>query len=329
MGKSLVKQNVRELSLLLLIVFLAIVANLRSGGSFLTLKNIGDMFAETSILMILTMGMMIAILTGGIDLSVGSNMALSGMIACTILKANLGMPPVLVVVIAVATGLGVGLVNGFLISVLNIVPMICTIGTMNIYRGITYLVSGGSWILQQDMSRGFMNIATGTFLGLNNMVWIALGVVLLNFYFLNYNRTGRQVYAIGNSVSAARVSGIPVKRVQLLTYGLVGAAAGLSGILYVCKYAAAQGETALGYEMNVIASCVLGGVAISGGVGKVHGAALGAILFGMLSNALPLMRVSPFWQEAVRGLVILVSILINALIARRANAKALERRVTA
>ena len=328
-SKKIVSRNVRELGLLALIIFLAVLANIRSTGNFITVKNLSDMMSETSMLLIMAMGMMMVIITGGIDLSIGSTMALAGMVGTTILKNNLEMPPVLVVLIALGVGLLAGLVNGFLISYLHILPIIATLGTMNVYRGITYLVSGGSWVLQQNMSKGFMAIATGSFLGISYMVWIALFVLACSYYFLNYSRTGRQIYAVGNSYESAKVSGIPTNRVLLLTYTITGMLAGLAGILYVCKYAAAQGETALGYEMNVIASCVLGGVSISGGVGKVQGVVLGAILFGMLNNALPLMQISPFWQEALRGLIILFSIIINALISRNATKKALERRVIA
>lgn len=327
--KSFFARNVRELSLIALVLVLALLANWRSGGSFLVGKNIGDILSETSMLFITAMGMMMVIITGGIDLSIASTMALAGMVGTTVLKANLDMNPLLVLLIAILVGVAAGLVNGFLIAYLNILPIIATLGTMNMYRGITYLVSGGSWVLQQDMSKAFMNIATGEFLGLKYMVWISLIVIVLAAYFLNFSRKGRQIYAIGNSRESAQVSGIPVKRTLLLTYTLMGAAAGLAGILYVCKYAAAQGETATGYEMNVIASCVLGGVAISGGVGKVQGVVIGALLFGMINNALPLMQISPFWQDALRGAIILASIIINALIARRADRKALERRVLA
>ena len=328
-SKNFLKYNVRECTLFVLVIVLAILVNIRSGGLFLTGRNIGDVFTDASILLIVAIGMMSTIITGGIDLSVGSTMALSAMSACIVLRGNLDTPPVLIVLIAVAAGFLAGLFNGFLVAWLGIIPIIATIGTMNIYRGITHLLSDGSWILQQDMSAGFMAISTGNLLGINNMVWIAAAVVLASWYFMNYSRTGRQFYALGNSMEAAKISGIPTRRVLLLTYGLTGAAAGLSGILFVCKFAAAQGETATGYELNVIAACVLGGVSIAGGVGKVPGVVLGAVLLAMLNNALPLMRVSPFWQQALRGAIILISILINALIARRAAKKALERRAFA
>lgn len=327
--KRIFSQNVREICLLAVIILLAILVNVRSGGNFLTAKNLSDMFVETSIIIIMTMGMMMVIITGGIDLSVGSTMALAGMVGTTVLKNNMSLHPAMIILLAVAIGALAGLVNGFLISRLNVLPIIATLGTMNIFRGVTYLVSGGSWVLQQNMSTQFMAVATGKMLGLNNLIWFALLIFVLNYYFLNYARTGRQIYAVGNSEESAAVSGINTKKIIQLAYVLMGALAGLAGILYVCKYAASQGETATGYELNVIAACVLGGVSISGGTGKVHGAVLGAVLFGMLNNALPLLQISPFWQEAIRGLIILLSIVINALVSRRAARKALERRVIA
>lgn len=334
-AKRLLLQNVREICLLAVIVVLAILVNIRSGGNFLTSKNLSDMLVETSILVILTMGMMSVIITGGIDLSVGSTMALAGMVGTSVLRdsmndAGQGLHPLLIIALAIGIGMLAGLFNGVLIARLHVLPIIATLGTMNIYRGITYLVSKGSWVLQQDMTTSFMSVATGkALLGINNLIWIALVVFVLNFYFLGYSRTGRRIYAVGNSVESAAVSGINTKRITTLTYVITGGLAGLAGILYVCKYAASQGETATGYELNIIASCVLGGVSIAGGSGKVHGAILGAVLFGMLNNALPLLQISPFWQEAIRGLIILASIIINALVSRRSAHKALERRAIA
>lgn len=325
--KRFLHHNVREIALLLMIIGFAIFVNIRSGGNFLTAKNISDMMSETSIIIILSMGMMMVIITGGIDLSIGAIMALAAMTATMTLKNNLALSPLIIIGIAMLIGAIAGLFNGFVISRLYVLPIIATLGAMNIFRGSTYLVSGGSWVLQQNMSESFMNIATGDFLGISNLVWIAGVVVVCTWYFLNCTRTGRKIYAIGNSEESAKVSGINTRNIIMLTYTLMGVLAGLGGVLYVCKYAAAQGETAVGYEMNVIAACVLGGVSASGGTGKVHGAVLGALLFGMLNNALPLLQVSPFWQEAIRGIIILVSILTNVLISRRASKKALEGRV--
>lgn len=324
--KELLTGNIREVGLIAVIIIIAIFVQIRSGGNFLTMTNLNDMIVETAVLAILAVGMMMVIITGGIDLSIGATMALSAMVSCTVLKYNPGLPVVVIVLVAIATGAVCGFVIGNLVSRLYILPIIATLGMMNVYRGSTYLVSNGGWILQKDMTKEFMGLATGKFLGINNLVCIAIVVYAAGYYFLNYTRKGRQIYAVGNSIESARVSGINTKSVLTLVYSLMGATAGLGGVLYVCKYAAAQGETATGYEMSVIAACVLGGVSISGGVGKVQGVLLGALLFGMLNNALPLIQVSAFWQEAIRGLLILFSILVNALMQRRVTQKALERR---
>lgn len=325
-NKSILSENFREMGLILIIILISILVQFRSGGSFLTAENINNILVETAVLAILSVGMMMVIITGGIDLSIGATMALAGMVGTTVLKSNSGINPVFIILIAVIVGTVCGLFIGFLIARLKVLPIIATLGMMYVYRGITYLVSNGSWVLQKDMTKEFMGIATGSFMGINYLIWISVFVYLIGYYFMNYSRKGRQIYAVGNSMESAMVSGIKTKNVLVLVYTLMGMIAGLAGILYVCKYAASQGETATGYEMNVIAACVLGGVSISGGVGKVQGVLLGALLFGVLNNALPLMHISPFYQEGLKGLIILLSIVINAVIQRRVSRRSLERR---
>jgi rhamnose transport system permease protein len=155
---------------------------------------------------------------------------------------------------------------------------------------------------------------------------MALVVYVIGYIFLNFIRTGRKIYAVGNSEESAQVSGIKTERILWLVYTIMGAIAGFAGILYVCKFGAAQGETAVGYEMNVIAASVLGGVSIAGGTGRVQGVLLGALLLGLLNNAMPLINISAFWQEAIRGLIILLSVMSNSLIQRNVEMKALRRR---
>lgn len=326
MVKRIFKSGVREISLIAVMLALALVAQNLSRGSFFRAENISDFLTESAILAISAVGMMMVILTGGIDLSFGAVMALSGMVGALVLKANNAINPVFIVLIAVAVGAVCGVINGFLVSKLKILPIIATLGAMNVFRGITYLLSDGKWVLQGDMSKEFLNIATGSVFGVNNMVIIAAAVYVAAFVFLRYFRAGRRIYAVGNSVESSAVSGIKTDRVVWLSYVILGAVAGLAGILYVCKFAAAQGETAVGYEMNVIAACVLGGVQIRGGQGKVAGVLLGALLLGLLNNAMPLMGISAFWQQAIRGAIILFSITSNALVARGVSRRALERR---
>lgn len=324
--KKFFSANIREISLVIVMIVIAIFVEYRSGGNFLTAENLSDMFTETSVLAICAVGMMFVMVTGGIDLSIGAIMALGAMAGCTVLKNNPGIPTIGVVVIAMAVGIVSGFFNGLLVSKLKILPIIATLGTMNIYRGITYLVANGSWVKQQEMGANFLSLATGKVLGINNLIMIAVIVYIAAAFFMTQTRTGRKIYAVGNSEDSARVSGIKTDNTLILVYTLLGVIAGLAGTLYVCKYGVAQGETCTGYEMNVIAACVLGGVSVNGGTGRVPGVLLGAVLLGILNNAMPLIHVSSFWQEAIRGLIILLSIAANSLIQRNVEMKALRRR---
>lgn len=324
--KKLFSSNIREISLVLVIIALSIFVNVRSGGNFFTAENISDLFTETAVLAISAVGMMLVIITGGIDLSIGAVMALGAMVGCTVLKNNQSLPGVVIILISMGVGLVCGIINGTLVAKLKILPIIATLGMMNIFRGLTYLVANGSWVKQQEMGSEFLSIATGKVFGINNLIIIAAVVYIIAGFFMNKTRTGRKIYAVGNSEESARVSGIKTDRTLIMVYTILGAIAGLGGILYVCKYGVAQGETCTGYEMNVIAACVLGGVSINGGTGKVKGVLLGAILLGILNNAMPLIKVSSFWQEGIRGLIILLSIVANSLIQRNVEMKALRRR---
>lgn len=333
---SFFKNNVRELGLIVIIILISVLMNIYTGGGFITFGNINNLLSEASILAILAIGMMMVIITGGIDLSIGATMALSAMVSTSLMKTailsgagGLFTNPLVAILIAVAIGTICGVIIGELVSKMHIFPIIATLGMMYVYRGVTYLVSGGSWVLQQHMSKEFLAVATGKFLGINNLIWITAILYIAAFFFMNYTKTGREIYAVGNDEESARVSGINTSRVLTMSYAIMGAIAGLAGILYVCKYAAAQGETATGYEMNVIAACVLGGVSISGGSGKVQGVLLGALLFGVLQNALPQISNSAFYQDLIRGAIILVSVLLNIVLARRVDRKAIEEREAA
>lgn len=328
---SFFKDHVREFGLVGVIVIISVLMQIQTGGKFLTFGNINSLLAETAVLAILSIGMMMVIITAGIDLSIGATMALSAMVSTSLMKATLDSAgiftnPFVAIIISVVIGAVCGFLIGNLIAHFRIPPIIATLGMMYVYRGITYIVSNGSWVLQQHMSKSFLGIATGNIFGLNNLVWIAIVLYIIAYVFMNYSKTGREIYAVGNDPESARVSGINTKRVLIMVYCIMGAIAGLAGILYVCKYAAAQGETATGYEMNVIAACVLGGVSINGGSGKVPGVLLGALLFGVLQNALPLINNSAFYQELIRGSIILVSVLINIFLQRRVQKKAILRK---
>ncbi|MCX7026089.1 MAG: ABC transporter permease [Spirochaetes bacterium] len=318
-------ESFRELGLLIFIAVLCLVFQIRN-PKFLTMSNLRDLLTNTAILSILATGMMMVLLTGGIDLSIGATMAFAGMVSSLTVSVHADISPTVSVLQAMSIGLGIGAVIGTLVAYFNILPIIASLRLMNIVRGSTYLVSKGKWVSSYQMSTGFKHISTGTFLGVNNLVVIAVCIYLVYWYFINQTRTGRFVYAIGSNPATADIIGIPRKKIVLIVYAAMGALAGLAGVLWVSKFASAQGDTAVGYEMNVIAAVVLGGVSVSGGRGKVSGILLGSILFGILANALPLINVSPFWQQAIQGVVILLAVISNILIKRGNDRAALRRR---
>ncbi|AIF66736.1 branched-chain amino acid ABC transporter permease [Terribacillus saccharophilus] len=315
----------RELGLFFFIVILCIGVQLRN-PSFLTGENILDMATNTSILVILALGMMIVLITRGIDLSIGAVIALSGMLTAQLVAANPSVNPFLCLLIGTVIGALCGMVIGVLVAKVGLLPIIATLALMNIFRGLTFLVSDGEWVSSYQMSESFVEIATGTFLGLNHLIWIAVLFCLVFFYFLNYTRTGRQIYAVGSNPQSAAVSGIKQGRILFLVYTIMGGLSGLCGVLWVSKFASAQGDTASGYELTVIAACILGGVSIAGGSGKLAGVLLGAILLGILNNALPLLNVSPFWQNGIQGFIILLAVIVNAVVKRRVERTHLLRR---
>lgn len=314
----------RDLGLIVFIILLCIVIQSRN-TSFLSLENINDMVTNTAILSILAVGMMLVLITRGIDLSIGAIIALSGMI-CAQIVSNFNMHPVLILAIGVVIGVLCGVINGALIAKIGILPIIATLALMNIFRGITYRVSNGEWVSSYQMSDAFLNIATGKLFGINNLIVIAIVIFIVFYYIINHTITGRQIYAIGSNPDSAAVSGINQTKILVLVYGVMGGLSGLSGVLWVSKFASAQGDTASGYELTVIAACILGGVSIAGGSGKISGVLLGALLLGILQNALPLLNVSPFWQTGIQGFVILGAVILNTIVKRKVDRNHLLRR---
>ncbi|MDR1253049.1 MAG: ABC transporter permease [Treponema sp.] len=325
-GKTRQAERFRELGLVVFIIIISILIEFRN-KEFLTPLNIRNLLTNTAVLSILSVGMMMVLITGGIDLSIGAIMAFSGMVTALSVRDNAALSPVLLLLEGTIVGALVGSLTGLLIARFSILPIIASLGLMNVTRGLTYVVSGGQWVSAHQMPVSFKNIATGSILGINNLVFIAIIIYTVFYYFINHTRTGRRIYAVGSNPEAAEVIGLPRRRIVWMVYMLMGALAGLAGVLWVAKFASAQGDTAVGYEMNVIASCVLGGVSVSGGRGRILGLLLGVILFGILANALPLINVSSFWQQAIQGIVILAAIITNVLIKRNNDRMALRRRV--
>ena len=318
-------EGLRELGLLLFIIVLGAAIQVRN-PAFLRVSNLMSLFTNTSILAILAVGMMMVLLTRGIDLSIGATIAFSGMVTAMTVARFPGIPPALAIAQGTAVGTVIGMIIGILVAKFDVLPIIATLGMMNIVRGLTFVVSGGRWVSSYQMSDSFKAIAIGRTFGLNNLIVIAITVYIVAFYFMNHTRTGRRIYAVGSNPSAAEISGIPRRRLIFLVYTIMGGLAGLAGVLWVARFASAQGDTAMGYELQVIAACILGGVSILGGIGKLSGLILGTILFGILANALPLVDVSPFWQMGIQGVTVLVAVMTNAMVIRNTERSALRRR---
>jgi len=283
------------------------------------------MLTDTSILAILAVGMMLVIITGGIDLSIGSGIALTGMIVGLTVARYKNISPALAILMGTVIGTGLGALTGLIVSRGKVLPIIATLGMMNIYRGITFLISGGQWVDAYEMPESFKNISRSSFLGINSLVIFAVIIYIIAYYFVNYTRTGRQIYAVGSNKYAAEISGIPINKITWLVYTIQGALYGLGGVLWVSRYASAQNDSAQGFEMMVIAACVLGGTNINGGSGTIFGLILGSLIIGIINNALPLVKISPFWQTALQGLIILAAVILNAAIAKNREKQHLMR----
>jgi rhamnose transport system permease protein len=261
------------------------------------------------------------IITHGIDLSVSSMIGLVAMMVAFVMKQAPGFPVIGAVLLGMALGAALGALNGTIISYGKVPPIIATLGALSIYRGMVFYYSGGTWINSFELPKAFKLLSKGTPLGLPNMVIIAIVFAVLVYFFLNFTRTGRDIYAVGSNPEAAQMAGIRRQRVIFLVYLLSGLASGLAAVLWASRFESAQTNTALGFELQTVAAAVVGGVSIGGGVGTVPGVLLGALLLGLIENALPLVRISPFWQLAAQGLLILIAIVTDRLISRSAKRK--------
>lgn len=322
--KDILKKREFTLLLLISVMLLLIVTQ---APAFVSPKNILRIINDTSILIMVSIGQFMVILTGGIDLSVGSIIAFSGM-ASSMLNQYYPQTPILLILLAgIGIGTLLGLINGLLVAFGKVPPIITTLGTMSIFRGMTFVMSKGQWVTAHEMTESYMNIPHGSFLGISNLIWAGVVVCLLMYYFMKYVRTGREIYAIGGNKVAALFVGVKEKKINIIVYSLVGLLSGLAGVMWTARYAAAVNETAIGFEMQTVAACVLGGVSFAGGAGAVGGVILGALFLGILTNALPVVHLSPFYQLGLQGVVILVAMIINSLSDKKNEKKLLNRRL--
>ena len=293
-----------------IIVLLGLVAT--RFPSFITPVNLASVFNDTSPLILLAIGQMIVILTKCIDLSVAANLALTGMVVAMINVVAPDVPVVVIMIVAIGLGTLMGAFNGILVWKLEIPPIVVTLGTMTIFRGIIFLISDGKWVNSHEMTDAFKAFPRAEFFGVPTMSWTAIFVLIVFTIVMTRTTVGRSFYAVGGNPHAATYTGINVGKSQFFAFTISGALAGLTGYLWVSRYAVAYVDIAGGFELDVVAACVIGGVSIAGGIGSVGGAVLGALFLGVIKNALPVINVSPFWQLAISGTAIIIAVAFNA-----------------
>ncbi|NRP17748.1 Ribose import permease protein RbsC [Ensifer adhaerens] len=284
---------------------------------FVAPANLARVYNDTSILIILALGQMAVILTRCIDLSMAANLALSGMVAAMLNAAFPGLPIPVIILSAMALGAVLGMVNGALVWKLNIPPIVVTLGTLTIYRGLIFLLTNGKWINAHQMSDAFKSFPRADLAGIPVLSWLSVVMVAAMFLVMTRTPLGRAFFAVGGNPHAAVYTGIDVGRTRFFAYCLSGTLAGLSGYLWVSRYAVAYVDIAAGFELDIIAACVIGGISIAGGIGSVPGAVLGALFLGVIKNALPVINISPFAQMAISGMVIIIAVAVNARAERR------------
>src|SRR5215469_6506604 len=296
---------------------------------FLAPRNMADILDDTAILFLMALAEMLVILTGAIDLSVAANLALTGVSVALVNAAHpgLGVAPIIAMALVMGAALGAG--NAVLICKLGLPSIVVTLGTLAIYRGCIFLLTGGAWVNSNQMSDAFLNFIRVPFLGLTTLTWIAILGILGAGLFLTFSVAGRNLYATGGNRLAATYAGIDPGRMQALAFLICGAVSGLCGYFWVSRFAVAYVEVAQGFELQAIAACVIGGVSIDGGLGTDPGVVLGALFLGIVKNALPLIGISPFWQMAIAGAVITVAVIINARGEGRARARRILKEKTA
>lgn len=301
----------REALLILAIAILLGLITTRFPG-FISPSNLANVFQDTSILIMLALGQMVVILTRCIDLSMASNLALTGMIVGLINVAAPDLPVPFLLMIAILAGALLGSINGILVWKVDIPPIVVTLGTLTIYRGLAFVISGGEWINAHEMSVSFKAFPRYEMLGLPVLSWMAIVTILLFYILVARTPLGRAFYAAGGNPHAAVYTGINVGFTRFMAFVFAGAVSGVCGYLWVSRYAVAYVDIAGGFELEVVAACVIGGISIMGGIGTIGGAVLGALFLGIIKNALPVVDISPFWQLAISGAAIIIAVAVNA-----------------
>lgn len=315
----------RNFGLLVGLIVLLVVAAVLTPSLF-SANAIISMLRNNAVYVFLGIGMMAVIITGGIDLSVGSTLALSGVVCTSLMSSNQEIPSIVWVLLSVLIGLACGALNGLVVGYLKVTPMIATLGTMYIYRGLAYLASGGNWWFPHQITESYQNWASKYILGIPSILWISVLVFVWAAWFLNYRTGGRRIYAIGTSSESSQVAGIKEARVRLSAFVISGVLAGLAGMLFVANYATCSYNIGDGYELQAIAICILGGVSIKGGRGTVDGVFIGWLLMSLITQFISMLPGLSVWQRFLQGGIIIVAVVINIAMTLSSERRFLKER---
>ncbi|HWQ56718.1 MAG TPA: ABC transporter permease, partial [Bryobacteraceae bacterium] len=282
------------ITLIVLFVLLAVAS-----PNFLTSTNLSSVVRQTAVINIMSLGMTMIIISGGIDLSVGAILAMGGLLGTMAMQAGIPIP--LGIAAGILTGLFWGSVNGTLVTRLKINPFIVTLGTLGIVRGLTLIISNGLPV--HSLPRGFSFLGEGTVLGVPFVLWLLVGCAAMTHVVLEHTRLGRYTYAVGSNEEAAVYAGVPVKFHLTAVYAIAGMLTGLAGMIEASRLMTGQPTAGAGYELQAIAAVVIGGGSLHGGEGSVIGTLIGAFIMGLLSNGSDLLGISPYLQQAIIGAV--------------------------
>jgi len=320
----------RETGIALALLIVIVVATAQNPKFLFSPDGWRDLLLTPSIMLLIAVGSAIVIVTRNVDLSVGSVVGLSAYMTGRLFIDFPGIPIVLVFLAGLVFGGLLGLVNGVLVSWAKVPALVITLGTMYVYRGINITWTGSSRINASDLPHDFQALGTGSFLGIPYLTIISVLVMVVAGLYLRTRRSGRELYAIGSDPDAAHLYGLRVSRRVIGAFVTSGALAGLAGVVYTARYVTVASQAGNGWELQAIGAAVIGGVAISGGVGTVWGAAIGAYLLMTINRALPVVGINDFWQRAVVGLLIIGAIILDRVLAvRRAKALAALREESA
>lgn len=305
--KTYFKENIGIIgALLVLCIFLSVYP--KTGEIFLTQKNIFNVLRQNSTNLYLACGMIMVIILGGIDLSVGSIIALSGCIAAGCVS-RYELPQIVAIIAGLLVGVAVGAFNGMVISLTTIPPFIVTLATMNVAKGLAFVYTGGSPV--RVVTKEWQFIGAGYIGIFPTPVVILLGVLIVTTIIMNKTKLGRHIYAVGGNPLAATFSGISTAKVKFIVHTYSGLMAGLAGVVLASRMYSGQPTAGDGAEMDAIAAVVVGGTSMSGGSGKIGGMIIGGLIIGVLNNGLNLLNVNSFWQYVVKGIVILLAVLLD------------------